>query len=150
MRHLGGAFFLMAIADLQKAKISLAATGHYYSTSGQTLKGYAPYFKDTVYEDARINYYYYQQTPGMTWKKLQFIWGEGSLGVAAAFAKSGNRSKAHMIIDDIKDLEVAGGIRYASKEIPFRYSTFPSVASTAWLIISSQLLMNPSDLFWGN
>jgi len=145
-----GAIFLMAIGDHQKAKISLAATGQFYSSSGKSLKGYAPYFKESVYENAQINNHYYQQTPNMTWNKLRLVWGEGSLGVAAAFAKSGDRSKAHMIIEDIKALEVAGGIRYASKEIPFRFNTFPSVASTAWLIISSQLLINPKDLFWGN
>lgn len=145
-----GAFFLMAIAEHQKAKTSLAATDNYYLASGKTLKGYAPYFKETVFEDALINNHYYQQTHEMTWNKLKLIWGEGSLGVAAAFAKSGDPSKAQMIIEDIKELAVAGGIRYASKEVPFLFNTFPSVASTAWLIISKQLLVNPYDLFWGN
>ena len=145
-----GAFFLKAIAEPHKANLSLAATDHFYATSGNTLKGYAPYYKETVYEDARVNSHYYPETPGMTWNKLRFIWGEGSFGVAAAFAKLGDRPRAFTIIEDIKDLEVAGGIRYASQEIPYRFSTFPSVASTAWLVISLQLLINPNDLFWGN
>ena len=144
-----GAFFLMSIAEHRKANISLAATDHFYSTASESLKGYAPYYKDPVFENPLINSHFYPHEPDMTWNKLRFIWGEGSLGVAAAFAKSGDRSKAQRIIEDMMDLQVAGGIRYASQGIPFRFSTFPSVASTAWLVISTQLLMNPNDLFWG-
>lgn len=144
-----GAFFLMSIAEHRKANLSLAATDHFYSAASKSLKGYAPYYKDPVFENPLINSHFYPQEPDMTWKKLRFIWGEGSLGVAAAFAKSGNRSKAQRIIEDMMDLQVAGGIRYASQRIPFRFSKFPSVASTAWLVISTQLLMNPNDLFWG-
>lgn len=144
-----GAFFLMSIAEHRKANISLAATDHFYSAASESIKGYAPYYKDPVYENPLINSHFYPHEPDMTWNKLRFIWGEGSLGVAAAFAKSGDRSKAQRIIEDMMDLQVEGGIRYASQGIPFRFSTFPSVASTAWLVISTQLLMNPNDLFWG-
>ena len=144
-----GAFFLMSIGEHRKANLSLAATDRFYSAATESIKGYAPYYKDPVYENPSINSHFYPREPGMTWNKLRFIWGEGSLGVAAAFAKSGDRSKAQRIIEDIMDLQVAGGIRYSLQGIPFRFSTFPSVASTAWLVISTQLLMNPNDLFWG-
>lgn len=85
----------------------------------------------------------------MTWQELQVVWGEGSLGVAAAFSRVGKADKALDIIEDIIKMQQNGGIQYSSQSVPYQFSVYPSVASTAWLVITTQLIMFPNEIFWG-
>ena len=77
-------------------------------------------------------------------------WPEGSLGMAVAMIKAGRLKEAIRIIEAAGACAVDGALRYASTEISGQFSTYPSVASTAWLVIAVENLLDPEDrdLFW--
>ncbi len=70
--------------------------------------------------------------------------------MAAALVKSGDVLKALEIIRAAYGIAVDGGIPYATLEIPHQFSTWPSVASTAWLVIAAELILDAEDnrIFW--
>ena len=144
-----GAFFLFSLGEDEKATQCLKATNNFFTIS-KGIKGYAPYYKETVYENDRVNQFYYREKPNMTWRDLNLVWVEGSLGVAAAFIRAGNFEKGAAIINAMMRMQDGGGFQYASIEIPFQFSIFPSVASTAWFVIATELYLNQDKLFWGN
>lgn len=143
-----GALFFLAIGDNKKAQLSLKATDNFYNRSNG-LEGYSPYFKETIYEGDEVNQFYYPENPGKTWKEVNLIWGEGSLGVAVAYIRAGNIKKGLTIIKQMMLMEKDGGFKYASINIPYQFTDFPSVASTAWFVIASEIYLNQDDLFWG-
>jgi hypothetical protein len=115
--------------------------------------GYKPYASKEIFDvtDNNILKYYYPDHPGMTWKEMPGVWGEGSLGVAIAYLKLGRKNKAVEIINDILSMQAPdGGILYFTREIPHEFVDFPSVASTAWLIMVLSVLENEDLLkdFW--
>jgi len=144
-----GALFFLSVNEADKAIRSLKATGNFFHRSGK-LEGYAPYYKEMVYESEAINRFYYQDNPGKTWKELKIIWGEGSLGVAVAYLRAGYLEKGLSIINNMLPIQENGGFKYASMNIPHQFSVFPSVASTAWFVIASEIYLNQDTLFWGN
>jgi hypothetical protein len=56
-----------------------------------------------------------------------------------------------MIMESQAGLAVDGGFRYASHPVPYQFSDYPSVASTAWLVIATEMLRGTpaAALFWG-
>ena len=115
---------------------------------------FRPYAADPLYLDKEVTRAYFGD-PDLTWNQLDINWPEGSLGMATALIKAGQEAKARQVIAATEEFAVdaAGGVlRYASMEVPHQFSTYPSVASTAWLVIAVENLLDPQDraLFWSH
>jgi hypothetical protein len=54
-------------------------------------------------------------------------------------------------MESMAALVVDGGFRYASAPVPYQFSDYPSVASTAWFVIAAEMLRGTAagGLFWG-
>lgn len=137
-----GSLFSLSAGKKDLARASLKAIEKKYRSSdllgGVQVRGYKPYESRPLIEDAGndVLEYYYKDTPTSSWKEMNGVWGEGSLGVAFAYLKQGQTKKAGVIIDDILKLQTDdGGVRYFTREIPHEFVSYPSVASTAWLAI---------------
>jgi hypothetical protein len=143
--------FLLSIGEERLARRCLATVEKHFVAQSDKLRGYKPYYAETVFENRRVNGYFFPEDPGMRWADLDIIWGEGSLGVATAYAMTGNTEKAKEIIESILSLRVDGGFRYATVSVPYQFSNQPSVASTAWFVIAVQVLKdeNMRAAFWG-
>ena len=79
------------------------------------------------------------------------VWSEGSLGVAMAYLKMGEKEKAKSILEEISKMQMpSGGFQYATQEIPFQFSPSPSMAGTAWFAMVALALENETllKLFW--
>jgi len=110
---------------------------------------YKPYASGRVYQSDGVAQYYFD-TRDESWEDVDLAWVEGGLGVAAALAKAGEREEAERTLDAALAFEVDGGFRYASREIPHQFTTYPSVASTAWFVIAYHIARTPlsRQLFW--
>ena len=110
---------------------------------------YRPYAGDELYLDDGVSRAYFGD-PDITWNDIDITWPEGALGVAAALIKGDRIDHALEIIRSAAELSVDGGIRYASLEVPHQFSTYPSAASTGWMVIAVEGLLDPVDggLFW--
>jgi hypothetical protein len=104
-----------------------------------------------VYEDQRVNRFFFPEASRKLWQDLPFIWGEGSLGVAVALARLGNSEEALSIVDSLRHFSAGGGIRYASSTVQYLFTDYPSVASTSWFIIAAETLRGAPSAgsFWG-
>jgi len=113
---------------------------------GSRVEGYKPYEDAPVFEDASDAVYdfYFKKKGRVTWKELNGVWGEGSLGVALAFLKQGNDAKAREILDEVLALQdPSGGVLYFTRAVPHVFVDYPSVASTAWLAIVLSAVEDP-------
>ncbi len=118
-----------------------------------TVYGYKPYTNKEIYEDTGndITKFYFPDLKGNTWEAINGVWVEGSIGVAFACLKAGNRLKAAEILKNMLPLQgKSGGFIYFTREIPHEFSTDISVASTAWFILTASALEDPAiaDSFW--
>ncbi len=143
--------FLLSIGEDLMARRCLTTVENHFAVQSGVSRGYRPYYTEPVFEDRRVNGYFFPENPGMRWSELDIIWGEGSLGVATAYAKTGNTWRATEIIESMLPLRVDGGFRYATINIPYKFSNQPSVASTAWFVIAVQILKDEDmrAAFWG-
>jgi len=143
--------FLFSIGEDEKARRCLVTIENRFLSKSKGNRGYIPYSSEYVYEDKRLNKYYYPNNPEMRWDNLGLIWIEGSLGVAAANIKAGDTKKALEIIKEMLLIRSGKGFKYANIFVPYKMSDYPGVASTAWFVIIVNMLKN-SDiniLFWG-
>lgn len=141
-----GALFLKSNNEQDLMQQCLKSVENYESTLG-----YRPYRGKEIYETYNVGKFYFPQKPKIKWSDLDFMWTEGALGAALAYNRTGNRLKAIEIVNEVlKHKTSSGGIRYASKYIPHEFSTEPSAASTAWLImVLGDLEDNEiAKLFW--
>jgi hypothetical protein len=122
-----------------------------FALGGKGVNGYRPYGREPVYADPRVNRYYFPRGGGL-WPDQRMVWYEGSFGAAAAYARGGRTAQARAILESLTGHAVEGGFRYASISIPYQFSSHPSVASTAWFVIATELLRGSPEgaLFWGN
>jgi hypothetical protein len=143
--------FLLSIGEERLARRCLATVEKYFVAQSGDSRGYKPYYAERVFEDRRVNGYFFPDEPGMRWSDLDIIWGEGSLGVASAYAMAGDTGKAREIIRSMLTLRIDGGFRYATVNVPYQFSNSPSVASTAWFVIAVQVLKDKDmrAAFWG-
>jgi len=140
-----GSMFSLAVGKKDYARASLKTIEKKYRSSDDLtvsgiarVEGYKPYEARPVIEDAdaRISEFYFKDKSGLTWKDMDGVWGEGSLGVALAYLKQGDTGKARAIIGEMLKLQDEdGGVLYFTREIPHEFVSYPSVASTAWLAI---------------
>jgi hypothetical protein len=144
-----GYLFLYSVGDNRKQRLALQKIDEVFLSNGQ-FRGYRPYGDEYVYESYQINQWYFPEDTPMKWSDLDFVWTEGSLGVAAAYARGDRDQDAIQILRDTIKLMVQGGVRYASLEVDYQFNNDPSVASTAWFIMVAEILKgNPhAKYFW--
>ncbi|MCF7928733.1 MAG: hypothetical protein K9L68_07265 [Spirochaetales bacterium] len=145
-----GSMFLRSAGYTEKAEAALEAGIDRFRV-GKSGR-YRPYADDPVYPDKAVSRAYLDN-PGAAWNGIDINWPEGALGMAAALVKSEDADRIDHAIEIIQaaaELSEEGGIPYASREIPHQFSTYPSVASTAWLVIAVENLLDAEDkgLFW--
>lgn len=154
-----GAVFSLSSGRTELADQSLITIEKLYSSSytsspgSHPVYGYKPYTSKDIYEetDSNIIQYYIPSPEKRTWKSINGVWVEGSLGAALAYLKTGNRNKTAEILKNVLPLqEKSGGFTYFTHEIPHEFSTHISVASTAWYIMVASSLEDPSVAagFW--
>lgn len=147
-----GLMFANSIGHKGKVKALLQAMKNFEIEDPiARVRGYRPYFKGLVYDEPAINQVFYPHHPTKNWSEIPMVWSEGSLGVAMALLKAGKRSEAKKVIQQILKMQTkSGGVRYATKEVLFQFSTSPSMAGTAWLVMVLYAMDNPHllDLFW--
>ena len=150
-----GSLFALAVGDRDKAVKAYGASEKYkiVQDKEKNIYGYKPYLSGLVYEEqSDVNTYYFPRNPHVSWKDFDMIWPEGSLGVAFSALKLGDSKKVENILEAMKNFQApSGGILYASRDVPYQFSTSPSVAGTAWFIMVAQSLKNENmrNLFWG-
>ena len=142
--------FLSSIGERGKAKQCLNTVERNFRCQSEGIWGYRPYYAEPVFEEDGVNAYFFTDDPDRRWRDVSIVWGEGSLGVAAAYIKNGQRKRALDIIEDMLPLSIEGGLRYATVEIPYQFSDDPSVASTAWFVMVVEMLKKPeiNAAFW--
>jgi hypothetical protein len=139
--------FLRAAGRGGKAEKALATAVERFEIDGSGT--YRPYADDEVYLKDEVSRAYFDD-PDILWSELDIAWPEGALGVATACAQAGKTQEALAIIRANRAYSADGGLVYASMEVPHQFSTYPSAASTAWLIIAAETLTDDRDraLFW--
>jgi len=145
-----GALFLFSIGENVKAERCLNTIEKNFFCETGDLRGFKPYYSGSVYEDEKVNAFYFHDNPEKQWGEIGIVWSEGTLGVAAAFIRAGLPVKARGIVESIMPMQTAGGFRYASSTVPYQFNNYPSSASTAWFVIATEMLKGtPSGaLFW--
>ena len=148
-----GAVFSLSAGRKDYAAKSLAAIEKLYRSSSDGVWGYKPYANKEIYEDGGtdITKFYFPGLNGTTWDKLEGVWVEGSMGAAFAYLKTGDRKKAEEIARQMLPLQrEGGGFIYFTKEVPHEFSTYVSLASTAWFIMVVSALEDKAtaDSFW--
>ena len=152
-----GAVFSLSAGRADYAAASLEAADDLYLSAALTPKGkvigYKPYAKKEIYEDggSDIARLYFPDLKGTTWDDVHGVWVEGSMGVACARLKNGNRDKAEAILKNVLPLQGrSGGFVYFTRDIPHEFSAYQSVASTAWFVMVASMLEDPSAAagFW--
>ncbi len=146
-----GAIFLLAEGRADLARRCAEGMRTRFGSELKGLRGYRPYGPEPVYEDQRVNRFFFPEASRKLWQDLPFIWGEGSLGAAVALARLGNPEEALSIMDSLRHFSAGGGIRYASSTVQYLFSDSPSVASTSWFIIAAETLRGAPSAgsFWG-
>jgi len=142
-----GSMLLRAVGSTGRANTALRTAQQKFQLDGSG--NYKPYASGKLYQSDGVAQYYFD-TPDESWEDMDLAWVEGALGVAAALAKAGDRDEAEKILDAALAFEVDGGLRYASREIPHQFTTYPSVASTAWFVIAYHVARTSTArlLFW--
>ncbi len=145
-----GAMFLAAVGEDQKAETALASSRKFFLRSGNK-SGHKPYRDLLLYEDAEINALFFPDEPAKNWDAMPLIWPEGTLGVAMAHLKLGQKPQAKALIEAMLDLQDdTGALPYATEDLRYQFSTNPSVAGTAWLVmtVAAYEQERVRDLFW--
>lgn len=142
--------FLNSIGERGKARRCLNTVERNFRCQSEDVWGYRPYYAEPVFEEGEVNAYFYPDDPDKRWRDMEIVWGEGSLGVAAAYIKSCQAEKAIGIVEAMLPLSVEGGLQYATVDVPYQFSTDPSVASTAWFVMVVEMLRKPelNASFW--
>jgi hypothetical protein len=153
-----GSVFSLAADRKDLAVQSLSAINEMYASvytapGKATVRGYKPYAVKEIYEEvpAAIAAYYFPELKNRTWDEISGVWVEGTLGVALAFFKNGDKTEAEKILGRMIPLQSAGGgFVYFTRNIPHEFSTHISTASTAWFVIVASAIEDPAagDRFW--
>ncbi|MEO6487235.1 MAG: hypothetical protein ABIO78_04730 [Thermoanaerobaculia bacterium] len=143
-----GALFLFAAVETEKAAQALRTTDSIYRSSYGKIEGHRPYHEKPIYDDARVQRLLLPDAPATRWKDLSFVWSEGTMGVALAHLRSGDAARAAKLTGEVAEMREGGGIRYGTREFPYEFSAFPSVAGTAWHVIVQKELRKQTKRFW--
>ncbi len=144
-----GTLFLLAVGERDRAIRAAHAADSLYRSADRGIRGHRPYLDRPVYDDPAVQRRLLPAEPTARWETFPLVWSEGSLGVALALARVGQAGRARAIVDEVLKLRAKGGIRYASRELPYEFSRDPSVAGTAWHVIVEAALLEPAErAFW--
>jgi hypothetical protein len=145
-----GAIFLLSQGRDAQAGRCLDGMEKRFGVQLADVRGYRPYGREPVYTDERVNAFYYPPS-GRLWSDLPLVWGEGSLGAAAAYIRAGRPDEGRKVMESMRALAVEGGFRYTTTPVPHQFSDYPSVATTAWFVIATEMLRGTpvGDLLWG-
>jgi hypothetical protein len=146
-----GTLFLLAAGETDRAQQALRSAENYYASRDGDAVGYRPYSDERIFSSFEIGKFYFPATPRIQWQELPLVWSEGTLGVALAYARTGQSARARQIIEGLCPLQVASsGLRYASRSVPHQMSVSPSVAASSWLVLLAEgLAGNPTaEQFW--
>jgi len=145
-----GAMFFLARENRERAEAMLEAIDRRFLVERDGHAGYIPYGDSSVYENDAINEVYFGNRDA-TWRDVAPLWMEGSLGVAVARGKVGDRAAALRIVEAMHAYRHDnGGFQYADREVPHQFTTYRSVAATAWYVIAVAVLEDEEvrRLFW--
>ncbi len=143
-----GALFLLAAGETEKAAKALRTAESIYRSSHGKIEGHRPYHEKPIYDDAKVQRLLLPDSPMTRWKDIPFVWSEGTMGVALAHVRRGDAARAAKLAGDIVEMREGGGIRYATREFPYEFSSSPSVAGTAWYVIVQEELKTRTKRFW--
>jgi len=138
-----GSLFLTAVGDRARAARAAATADRIYGVRHGNIAGHRPYHDRPIYLDPGVGRLLLKQRPDTQWKDLPIVWSEGSLGVALAHARLGNRPRARQIVAEMLKLRQGDGIRLASRALPYEMDDSASVAGTAWQVLVEQALHDP-------
>lgn len=141
------AIFLANTGRDSLARLALASAERRFPGAYRGLTGYRPYTGCLVYETPAINRHFFPERPGLTWDQLAFVWLEGGYGVVLGRAILGNRRAARETIDAWSaffERDSSGGLPYTfgERDIPYQFTAWKSVASTAWHVIVARMLFD--------
>lgn len=125
-----GSMMLIGVGEKAKSESSLDRLSVYQYTDVETgITGWGPYTNTGGYPGA-----------------IPTVWYEGSFGVLMAYARNNLGSLYQSTLDDLKRGQLpSGAFRYATdRDVTYEIITAPSVASTAWYILSTV----GRDNFW--
>lgn len=143
-----GSLFLGSVGELARSDRALVSAQTRFRLGSRNH--YRPYADDLVFESPEVSRVLFGKAD-THWNDVEIAWIEGSQGVASALVQAGAYREAVDTMLAALEYEVDGGFRYASVEIPELFSSFPSVASTGWFVIATELLLDETNrgLFWG-
>lgn len=136
--------------NVQRAKVAdrcLQAVERLYHNTCDTVPGYLPYHGAPVYESENVGRALLPEHPENTWGEFPFCWYEGNFFVALAFARAGKVEAADSLMSQWSRRlasDTVKGIPYASRSIPYQFSTWKSAGSTAWYVIAASELLGSS------
>jgi hypothetical protein len=145
-----GAMFFLARDDTDRAATMLSAADERFRVTRDDHAGYIPYGDSSVYENPAITEAYFGSRD-VTWTQVAPLWIEGSLGVAVARAKLGDEQAAVTVTESMHHYRHGnGGFKYADTEVPHQFTTYRSVASTAWYVIAVRVIADERvrNTFW--
>lgn len=146
-----GALHLLAVGDPERAKRALEVTARRFASVDGKATGYRPYAELPVFESPPVNRYFFPHAPETTWNDLPLVWSEGSLGVALAYIRTGQRQRAEQVLEGLRPMQVRdSGLRYATRDVPHQMTAAPGVAGAAWLVFVAEALRgNPlAEKLW--
>ena len=144
-----GALFLLAAGEPEKAARAVESAHRRYRNVDGGIAGHRPYAGTPVYDDPDVQRLLLPDAPEARWDDLTYVWSEGSLGLALASLRLNQVEQAQAIVDEMRRLDVDGGIRYGTRELPYQFSESPSIGGTAWwLIVDSAIRHGLGRLLW--
>ncbi|MFO8063550.1 MAG: hypothetical protein ACQETQ_13395 [Spirochaetota bacterium] len=146
-----GSMFFLARGERERAELMLEAVDTRFAVERSHGTGYIPYEEGTLYTQGAIDDAYVSSGSNAR-PEDDPVWIEGTLGVAVARAKAGDRAAAADIISSMHAYRHDnGGFQYAEHEVPHQFMHYRSVAATAWYVIAVRVVEDDEvrRTFWG-
>ncbi len=139
-----GGLFLSAAGEPEKAARAVRTADRLYRAVHDGVAGHRPYHDKPIYDEPGVQRVLLPDAPDARWQDLPVVWAEGGLGVALAWLRLGDVARAREIAAELLKLREGGGIRLASRDLPYELAGSPSVAATAWHVIVEESLRAPA------
>lgn len=137
------ALFLHSTGKDSLALLCVSAIERFYRNQVNGITGYMPYTGTTIYESDTVNAFFFPDKPRTRWGDVPFSWWEGSYGAALAMLYNGQKDTACSLTKQWSAewaQDTAGGIPYSTRTIPYQFTVWKSVASTAWHILVNSII----------
>lgn len=125
-----GALFLTAIGKKDMARQAL----QFAEKNFKSQNGFKPYSDKVLFDSRVIAQSFAEKYPENSWQKIEGIWPEGTAGAALAFFRLGDKKRADELAATLENLRAENGsLPDFTTQIPYEFSSKPSIASTIWL-----------------